>query len=71
MDANTFDDLHGAMRAQVDQEFLPCVATALLRGREVVDRFVFGFADREAGIGRATTTSFASSPTPSSSRRAR
>jgi CubicO group peptidase (beta-lactamase class C family) len=51
MDANTFDDLHGAMRAQVDQEFLPCVATALLRGREVVDRFVFGFADREAGIG--------------------
>ena len=50
MNANVFDDLHRAMRAQVDQEFLPCVSTVLLRGREVVDRFHYGFADREAGI---------------------
>ncbi|MBU2286564.1 MAG: beta-lactamase family protein [Gammaproteobacteria bacterium] len=38
------------MKAQVDQEFLPCVSTALLRGRTVVDRFCYGHADREAGV---------------------
>jgi CubicO group peptidase (beta-lactamase class C family) len=41
--------LHDAMRSQVDQQFLPCVATALIRGREVVDTFCYGYADREAG----------------------
>ncbi len=45
-----FDALHASLRAEVDQQFLPGVATALLRGREVVDRFVYGAADREAGI---------------------
>ncbi|MEP7300622.1 MAG: serine hydrolase domain-containing protein [Caldimonas sp.] len=44
-----FSALHAAMRAEVDQQFLPGVSTALLRGREVVDRFCCGFADREAG----------------------
>ena len=44
-----FDALHTAMRAQVDGQFLPGVSTALLRGREVVDRFCCGFADKEAG----------------------
>ena len=39
-----FDALHVAMRAQVDGQFLPGVSTALLRGREVVDRFCCGFA---------------------------
>lgn len=42
--------LHAALRAQVDQDFLPGVSTALIRGGEVVDRFVYGYADREAGI---------------------
>ena len=42
--------LHAAMRAQVDQKFLPCVSTALLRGREVVDTFCYGHADMEAGV---------------------
>ncbi len=42
--------LHTAMRAQVDQDFLPCVSTALLRGRDVVDTFCYGYADKEAGI---------------------
>lgn len=42
--------MHAAMRAQVDQQFLPCVSTALLRGREVVDIFCYGHADREAGV---------------------
>ena len=45
-----FDALHASLRAEVDQQFLPGVATALLRGREVVDRFVYGAANREAGI---------------------
>ena len=45
---NSFDALHDAMRAEVDQAFLPGVSTALLRGRDVVDRFCYGFADREA-----------------------
>ena len=37
------------MQAQVGGSFLPGVSTALLRGREVVDRFVCGHADIEAG----------------------
>jgi CubicO group peptidase (beta-lactamase class C family) len=45
-----FADLHRAMQAQVDQQFLPGVSTALMRGREVVDTFVCGMADREAGV---------------------
>jgi CubicO group peptidase (beta-lactamase class C family) len=43
-----FNALHTAMQAQVDQEFLPGVSTALLKGREVVDTFCYGFADKEA-----------------------
>ena len=43
-----FNALHTAMQAQVDQEFLPCVSTALFKGREVVDVFCYGFADKEA-----------------------
>jgi CubicO group peptidase (beta-lactamase class C family) len=50
MASNAFDGLHAAMRDQVDRQFLPGVSTALLRGREVVDRFCYGQADREAGI---------------------
>jgi CubicO group peptidase (beta-lactamase class C family) len=42
--------LHAAMRSQVDLGFLPGVSTALLRGSEVSDIFVCGFADKEAGI---------------------
>ncbi|MGZ3342139.1 MAG: serine hydrolase domain-containing protein [Reyranella sp.] len=50
MTSVNFNDLHLAMRDQVDGQFLPCVSTALLRGREVVDLFCYGFADREAGV---------------------
>ena len=45
-----FEALHAAMQAQVDQLFLPGVSTALFQGREVVDTFCCGFADKEAGI---------------------
>jgi CubicO group peptidase (beta-lactamase class C family) len=45
-----FGALHAAMRTQVDDQFLPCVSTALLHRREVADRFCYGFADREARI---------------------
>ncbi len=38
------------MRDQVDQQFLPGVSTALLRGREVVDTFCYGHANKEANI---------------------
>ncbi|MBC7608723.1 MAG: beta-lactamase family protein [Polaromonas sp.] len=38
------------MRAQVDQQFLPCVSTAILRGQQVMDTFCYGYADKEAGI---------------------
>jgi CubicO group peptidase (beta-lactamase class C family) len=48
--AASFDALHAALREQVDREFLPGVSTALLRGREVVDTFVHGWADREARV---------------------
>lgn len=50
MTHSDFGALHAAMRAQVDQQFLPGLCTALLRGREVVDRFCYGLADREAGL---------------------
>ena len=49
MSASPFQPLHDAMQSQVEQGFLPGVSTALLRGREVVDRFVYGKADIEAG----------------------
>ena len=42
--------LHAAMRAQVDQQFLPFVSTSILRGQEVLDTFCYGDADKEAGI---------------------
>ena len=42
--------LHSAMQSQVDLGFLPGVSTALLRGGEVSDIFVYGLADKEAGI---------------------
>jgi CubicO group peptidase (beta-lactamase class C family) len=45
-----FEDLHAAMQRQVDQEFIPGIATAVLVGGEVVDTFCTGMADREAGI---------------------
>lgn len=45
-----FSALHQAMRAEVDQEFLPGVSAALMQGREVVDQFCFGFADKEAKV---------------------
>jgi CubicO group peptidase (beta-lactamase class C family) len=44
-----FRAVQAAMRARVDAQFLPCVSFALLQGREVVDRFCYGMADREAG----------------------
>ncbi len=50
MKNGNFDALHAAMQAQVDQQFLPGVSTALLRGRDVVDTFCCGFSDREAAI---------------------
>lgn len=49
MSTSPFQPLHAALRAQVSGGFLPGVSTALLRGREVVDRFVCGLADIEAG----------------------
>lgn len=49
MSRSDFSALHAAMRAQVDQQFLPGVSTVLMRGREEVDRFCCGHADREAG----------------------
>lgn len=45
-----FGALHAAMKSQVDRQFLPGLSTALLRGRDVVNRFCYGHADREAGV---------------------
>ncbi len=50
MALSDFKALHSAMKGQVDAQFLPHVSTALLRGREVVDTFCYGFADKEAGV---------------------
>ena len=50
MAPSDFDGLHAAMQAQVDQQFLPGVSTTLFKGREVVDTFCCGFADKEAGV---------------------
>ncbi len=50
MGNQNFDALHTAMRAQVDQQFLPGVSTALFKGGDVVDTFCCGFADKEASI---------------------
>lgn len=50
MPASPFHALHTALHAQVEKGFLPGVSTALLRGRTVVDQFVCGHADIEAGV---------------------
>ena len=50
MSQSPFQPLHAAMQSQVDRGFLPGVSTVLLRGREVVDRFICGQADMEAGV---------------------
>jgi CubicO group peptidase (beta-lactamase class C family) len=50
MGSPDFSALHAAMRAHVDGDLLPCVSTAVLRGRQVVDRFCYGWADREARV---------------------
>ena len=50
MSQSPFHELHAAMQSRVDRGFLPGVSTVLLRGREVVDRFVCGQADMEAGV---------------------
>jgi len=50
MSQSPFHELHAAMQSRVDRGFLPGVSTVLLRGREVVYRFVCGQADMEAGV---------------------
>jgi len=50
MDAKTrnFTQVRAAMQRCVDQEILPGISWAVLRGRDVVDQQCVGFADREA-----------------------
>src|SRR3954462_6151528 len=50
MDARTtdFSAARTAMQRYVDQEIIPGVSWAVLRGREVIDQQCVGFADREA-----------------------
>ncbi len=50
MAQSPFQPLHAAMQSQVDRGFLSGVSTVLMRGREVVDRFICGQADIEAGV---------------------
>lgn len=50
MQAQNFSALHTAMKSQVDQQFLPGVSTVLLQGRDIVDTFCYGHADKEAAI---------------------
>ena len=48
--SSPFQALHAALQSQVERQFLSGASSALLRGREVVDRFVCGQADAEAGV---------------------
>lgn len=50
MDVRTpdFSAARTAMQRYVDQEIIPGVSWAVLRGRDVVDQRCVGFADREA-----------------------
>ena len=43
-----FSAVRTAMQRYIDQEIIPGVSWAVLRGREVVDQQCVGFADREA-----------------------
>lgn len=45
-----FDALHAAMQRYVDAELLPCVSSAVLVGRDVVDEHCVGWADREQRV---------------------
>ena len=46
--ATDFSAVRTAMQRYVDQEIIPGVSWAVLRGNEVVDQQCVGFADREA-----------------------
>ena len=52
MDAKVsdFSAVRAAMQRYVDQEIIPGVSWAVLRGRDVVDQQCVGFADREAKV---------------------
>ena len=52
MDAKTsdFSAVRAAMQRYVDQEIIPGVSWAVLRGRDVVDQQCVGLADREAKV---------------------
>lgn len=50
MSSSDFAALHTSMRAQVDEQFLPGLSFVLLRGRDEVNRFCYGHADREANV---------------------
>ena len=50
MPQHDFGAMHAAMQRHVDGEILPGISSAILRGREVVDRHCTGWADREAKV---------------------
>ena len=56
MDAKTrdFSAVRAAMQRYVDQEIIPGVSWAVLRGRDVVDQQCVGLADREAKVALRT-----------------
>ena len=56
---------HAAMQRYVDGNILSGVSSAVLVGRDLVDVSCVGWADKEAQIHCASTTSSASSPIPS------
>src|SRR5262249_59643320 len=49
---NRFDfrQAHAAVQAAVDADFLPCFASAVLVGEDIVDLQCIGWADREARV---------------------
>ena len=49
-----FSAVHAAMRRYVDQDILPGVSHAVLRGRELIDVGCTGWADKEAGVALRT-----------------
>lgn len=46
--AHDFGEMHQRMQWYVDQELLPCCATVVMHGRDVVDFATFGYMDRES-----------------------
>ncbi len=58
MPSKSFDQVHDSLNRWIDDEFIAMASSVVLEGQEVVDQYVCGHQDREAGIPLANDSIF-------------